>query len=433
MNVLFLTIGAFNNFKAGSVHIDLVKEIAKKGHRIIVACPHSNSDSKSFYIEQQDGVTLLRIKTGAVKKNSNLIKKGIATIRLEHTYIKAIKKCLSDIKFDLVLYHTPPVTFEKVVKYIKQRDGASSYLLLKDIFPQNAVDLGMMSTSGLKGVVYKYFRRKEKNLYSVSDYIGCMSPANVDFIRKHNPDYPADRIEVAPNSIELTNTNDTNLTDNHINSVNIERREKDEKEICLKEKAEWYYIRKKYQLPTDRPIFIYGGNLGKPQGIDYLIKCLDVNKRRKDCFFLIVGSGSEFGKLKSWLDEVSDDENDISIRLMKSLPKEDYDMMVKSCDVGMIFLDYRFTIPNYPSRLLSYLAVKKPVICLTDVNTDIGRIAEENGYGYWCESVKPEDFTALVDKILKSDYKTMGQRGYNFLCQNYLAEHTYRAIFKHFE
>ena len=27
-----------------------------------------------------------------------------------------------------------------------------------------------------------------------------------------------------------------------------------------------------------------------------------------------------------------------------------------------------------------------PVLCATDPNTDIGTIAEENGYGYWCES-----------------------------------------------
>ena len=73
-----------------------------------------------------------------------------------------------------------------------------------------------------------------------------------------------------------------------------------------------------------------------------------------------------------------------------------------------------------------------PVICATDVNTDIGRVAEENGYGYWCESVKSEDFVSLVDKMLKSDRVTMGKKGYDFLCQNYLVEHTYNAIMNHF-
>ena len=242
----------------------------------------------------------------------------------------------------------------------------------------------------------------------------------MEFLLKHNDFIDRNRVEVAPNSLDLNHNDNLN--------VNLDLNQ-DEKEICLKEKTEWYYIRKKYQLPTDRPIFIYGGNLGKPQGIDYLIKCLDANKERKDCYFVVVGNGTEYPRLLAWYNLNINDN--LNVKLMQRLPKEDYDMLVRYCDVGLIFLDHRFTIPNYPSRLLSYLENKMPVICATDVNTDIGKIAEENGYGYWCESVKPEDFTALVDKMLKSDRKAMGEKGYQFLKENYLVEHTYHAIMKH--
>lgn len=409
MNVLFLTIGDFSDYKSGSVHIDIVKEIASNGHNMYVACNNTDDKGETYSLSQHDGVTFLRIRTGIVKKNINLIKKGISTILLERTYIKAIHKCLSDVKFDLVLYHTPPVTFEKVVQYIKSRDHAASYLLLKDIFPQNAVDLGMMKKSGLKGLVYRYFREKEKNLYKISDYVGCMSPANVEYLLRHNSFIDPSKVEVAPNSI-----------DSHHITLN-----EDPNQI----KAERYYIRKKYQMPIDKPIFIYGGNLGKPQGIDFLIKCLNANKDRCDCYFMIVGGGSEYDKIAKWYYQNSPK----SVCFHESLPKDDYDILVRSCDVGMIFLDHRFTIPNYPSRLLSYLVNSMPVICATDSNTDVGRIAEENGYGYWCESDNPDDFKALIDKILVSDIKSMGKRGFDFLCKNYLAEHTYKVIFNHFE
>ena len=289
----------------------------------------------------------------------------------------------------------------------KRNPHAISYLQLKDIFPQNAVDLGMF---GEKSLFNWYFRHKEKSLYQASDYIGCMSPANVKFVLDHNPEVDASRVEVAPNSIELIN----NVADPE------------------QEKSEWVYIRKKYDLPINSPIFIYGGNLGKPQGVDYLIKCLDAVKQRLDCYFVIVGSGTEYIKLEKWYTNAGS-ASDLSVRVMMGLPKEDYDMLVKYCDVGLIFLDHRFTIPNYPSRLLSYLENKMPVICATDINTDIGKIAEENGYGYWCESLKPENFVALVDKMLKSDRSAMGEKGYDFLCKNYLVEHTYHAIMKHFE
>lgn len=410
MNILFLTIGDFDNLEAGSVHVDLVKKFAAMGHLVYVACKDERPDCQKVAMETISGITLLRIRTGAIKKNTNIFKKGLSTITLERKYIKAIKSYFSDVKFDLVLYHTPPITFGQVVDYIKKRDGAVSYLLLKDIFPQNAVDLGLMSKSGLKSIIYRYFRQKEINLYKVSDYIGCMSPANVEYLKNHNRYYPASRIEVAPNSVELRDSN-------------------------LEVRGERYEIREKYGLPVDTPIFIYGGNLGKPQGIDFLIRCLDEMKYREDCYFVIVGSGAEYPKLQAWYDAERQAHADkLRVKLMQGLPKADYDNLVRACDVGLIFLDHRFTIPNYPSRLLSYLENKMPVICATDPHTDIGRIAEENGYGYWCESVRPVDFTVLVHRFLSKPerIKTMGERGYEFLKNNYLVDHTYQTIMKHF-
>jgi hypothetical protein len=373
--------------------------------------PHERSLGKPTELRDENGVHILGVKSLNLQKTTT-IEKGIGQILVESQYKSAIKKYLNDVKFDLILYSTPPITFPKVIAYLKkQNPKAITYLLLKDIFPQNAVDLGMMSKTGIKGQLYKFFRTKERRMYELSDYIGCMSPANVDFLLKHNPEIDAKRVEVAPNSIDLA-------YGLQLNSLEDEGQQK----------AASLSIRKKHDLPIDKPIFIYGGNLGKPQGIDYLIKCLDANKNRKDCYFVVVGSGMEYPRLEAWYNA----NLNLNVKLMKGLPKADYDLLVRSCDVGMIFLDHRFTIPNYPSRLLSYLEYKMPVVCATDVNTDIGKIAEENGYGYWCESVKPEDFTALVDKMLASDMKAMGERGYEFLKQNYLVKNTYNAIMRHF-
>jgi len=358
-----------------------------------------------------DGVYILGVKTLNVQK-TNVIEKGIGQLLIQSQYIRSINRYLSEIEFDLILYSTPPITFTNVVECLKRKcPKAVSYLLLKDIFPQNAVDVGMF---GKHSIFNWYFRRKEVELYKVSDYTGCMSPANVKFILDHNDFVNPGNVEVAPNSIELVNK---------LNSS-------DER---AKRSTERNYIRCKYNLPRKSPIFIYGGNLGKPQGIDYLIKCLDANKERKDCYFVIVGNGTEYNKITSWMSDVRSKRADVCVKLMQRLPKEDYDMLVRSCDVGLIFLDHRFTIPNFPSRLLSYLEYKMPVLCATDVNTDMGRIAEDNGFGYWCESVHPEDFTALVDKMLASDMKKMGEKGYEFLKANYLVQNTYDAIMRHFK
>lgn len=414
--LIFLTMVRLDEISRRGIYTDLMRKFRSEGHEVYIVTPRERREGEATSLIEKDGVHILGVKTLNLQKSS-IIEKGVGQILVESQYKSAIKRYLNDVKFDLILYSTPPITFPKVIAYLKKRNpNAITYLLLKDIFPQNAVDLGMMSRTGVKGLLYKFFRNKERRMYELSDYIGCMSPANVDFLLKHNPEIDAKRVEVAPNSIEAPYPP---------KGENSEKESEDDK--VLRENNERYYIRKKYNLPLDKPIFIYGGNLGKPQGIDYLVKCLDANKKRKDCYFVVVGSGTEYLRLEAWCNA----NLNLNVKLMKGLPKADYDLLVRSCDVGMIFLDHRFTIPNYPSRLLSYLEYKMPVLCATDVNTDMGRIAEENGYGYWCESVKPEDFTALVDKMLASDRKAMGEKGYVFLKNNYLVEHTYNAIVKH--
>lgn len=404
MKVIFLTLSRVSHIEDRGIYSDLMRKFRNEGHEVYIVSPSERRLGLNTAMIEDQGVHILNVKTLNVQK-TNIIEKGLGTLLIEWQFLLAIRKYLKGVKFDLILYSTPPITFTNVVKYLKKRNPeAVSYLLLKDIFPQNAVDIGMFPK---RSMFYHYFRKKEKALYKVSDYIGCMSPANVEYLRSHNRYYQRWRIEEAPNSIELS-------------SKHLEISEKN-------------VIRGKYGLPVDKPIFIYGGNLGKPQGIDYLIKCLDDSKYRDDCFFVIVGSGTEYDKLQTWIEE-QEATRKLSVKVMKGLPKEEYDQLVQACDVGLIFLDYRFTIPNYPSRLLSYLENKMPVICATDVNTDIGRIAEQNGYGYWCESVRPFNFTTLVNRFLADPerIKTMGDRGYDYLKKNYLVDNTYQAIMKHF-
>ena len=434
MNIIFVTLSSINGVQQRGIYADLMRKFRDERHGVYIVSPCERRTGKQTCIINVDGVKILKVWTLNITK-TNMVEKGISTLMIEGQFKRAIEKFLSDVQFDLILYSTPPITFTNVVRYLKKKNPkAISYLLLKDIFPQNAVDIGMF---GKRSLFNWYFRSKEVALYKVSDFIGCMSPANVKFILKHNGFLDRDRVEVAPNSISITPCLSPN---GEGSSHNIN-------EMKAKAAVERDYIRCKYSLPRDTPIFIYGGNLGKPQGIDYLIKCLDANKGRKDCFFVVVGNGTEYQKLASWYggnlkttnctNTTNLGKSDVgspqkrNVMLMSRLPKEDYDMLVRSCDVGLIFLDHRFTIPNYPSRLLPYLESKMPVLCATDPNTDIGRIAEENGYGYWCESVRPEDFTVLVNKMLQSDRKAMGEHGYEFLKKNYLVEHTYGAIMKH--
>lgn len=395
MNILFLNL--FGNAKVSDrgIYNDLIRQFRDNGHFVYLVTPWERKLNKKSALVIDSGVNILGVKSLNIQK-TNFIEKGLANMLLPYQYELAIKKYLKDVKFDLILYSTPPITLTNLIARLKKKFNARTYLLLKDIFPQNAVDLQIFSK---KSILYKRFRRTEKKLYEVSDNIGCMSPANVDFLLKNNTYLSPEKVEINPNSIELPKS-----------SV-IDKKE----------------VRNRYSLPLDIPILIYGGNLGKPQGVDFIIKVLESNQKRKDCYFLIIGNGTEYHKLDEWISKNKPD----NVKLMKRVPKSEYDVLISCCDVGLIFLDHRFTIPNYPSRLLSYLENKMPVLAATDLNTDVGKIAEANGYGFWCESKEPEDFNSILDRILSSDLHQMGENGYQFLLKNYLVENTYRMIVSH--
>ena len=401
MNILFLTL-SYSTKKNKSSYEDLVNEFHKNGNNVFVACANEKKNNDKNGIEKRDGIQILRIGTGNITGDVGIIEKGISTVLIDRQMKKGIRRYWPNVKFDLIMYPTPPITITNTIMYLKRKTGAKTYLLLKDIFPQNAVDLGMLRKSGLKKVLYNYFRKKEKKLYALSDHIGCMSPANCKYIIENNREIDLSKVEVCPNCVEKPK-------EPNWNRANVE-------------------LKGKYNINKEAVVFLYGGNLGKPQGIKFLIECMEREKDNKKAFFMVVGSGTDYKKIEKY---ISDSKNQ-NVLLLNRLPKEEYKILVAQCDVGMVFLDYRFTIPNFPSRLLSYLSVGKPVLVATDPVCDMGVIAEENEFGYWCPSNDVEAFHNAVQKLVSSNRLKMGENGWRFLLNNYICEKAYKQIVSHF-
>lgn len=400
MNILFLTVSKIWSINEDGIYTDLLREFRKKGDTVYIVSPIERDEKKETQLIQEANTFILKVKIGNIQK-TNLVEKGINTLLIERKYLYSIEKYFKNISFDLILYPTPPVTFVNVVQYIKKRDSAKTYLLLKDIFPQNSVDIEILSTKGVKGVLYNYFRKKEIKLYSVSDYIGCMSEANVEYLLQHNPWIPREKVEICPNSISVVDR-----------SISNEKRK---------------ILRKRFGISEEKTVFIYGGNLGKPQGIDFLIKCLGNQKNSEEAFFLIIGDGTEFLKISSFLTK----EKFQNVILKKRMQKKEYEELVSACDVGLLFLDYRFTIPNFPSRLLSYMQSKIPVISCTDEATDIGRVIEKGEFGWSCRSNDVSEFENVIKNAINADRKKMGEKAFDYLDKHYNVEDSYKIITKH--
>lgn len=395
MKILFLTLARINNIEIQGIYQDLLRKFRDNGHELIIVSPTERKYGNKTSYYTKDGVRILNVWTTNIQK-TNIIEKGITTLLLDFFYYKAIKKYIDYTDVKLILYSTPPITLTKLIKRIKKATNAKTYLLLKDIFPQNAVDLNFLKYGG---VLYNYFRYQEKVLYRISDFIGCMSPANLKYLLKNNPELELKKLEINPNTIDVIE-----------NSINLD-----------------INMYKKYNIPRDKIIYIFGGNLGSPQGIEFLKKNIVYCKSIKDAFFLIIGDGTEYQNFSNWIQN----ENITNALLIKELPKSEYDVIIKLSHVGLIFLNPKFTIPNFPSRILSYMQNHLPVICATDLVTDIGKIAVENNFGYNCLTSDSDAFFDFVIKLLNKEVRTqMGNNSYRFLINEYNTDITYNKIVK---
>lgn len=392
MNILFLTMNNFEDINEHSVYPDLIRCLAKKGNQITVLLPREKKYNEPTKCEKFEHICVVKVLTGNLF-DVGMVTKLISRLQICRQYKSALKIYSNGIKYDLILSSTPPTILYPLINNVKRRNGAYSYLMLKDIFPQNAVDLEMIKKDGL---IHRFLRRFEKKLYASSDKIGCMSPANVRYLLEQDPWILKEKVTLCPNALELR-----------------PYKEADKSEI-----------RRKYDIPENKIVIVYGGGIGKPQGIDFFMDCIKKINHSDKYIFVVMGSGPYAEKL----DGLSKEHRDI-LKVIPWLPIDAFNDIVAASDIGLILLDYRFRIPNFPSRLLAYLQAGIPVLSATDENCDVGIISEENGFGHWCISKKPGDFIALLHRFDNKEKRIeMGKRARDFFEKEYDADKIAESI-----
>lgn len=336
MRVLFLLI---SYKKDSGMYSELVDEFLKNGHEVYIATINERRNKESTKLIEDDNKKILKIKTGNMFR-TNFIEKGLTTISLGYLFKKNIEKYWENIDFDIVIQNTPPITFTPVIQWLKNRKNVISYLILRDIFPQNALDLGIIKNRFL----FNYFRKKEQKLYEFSDLIGCMSKGNINYLLGHNPEISRKKVHILRNWGKIKE------------KINIEKRE----------------LREKYNYSNEDFILIFGGNMGKPQELDFLLDVAKELLEEKNIKFLFVGQGTEQERLK----QKSKEMRLLNVKFIDFIPREDYEKVLAMCDLGVISLSSKFTIPNIPSKTIDYFKLSLPVIAFVDKNTDYSEILE---------------------------------------------------------
>jgi glycosyltransferase involved in cell wall biosynthesis len=356
------------------MYTTLVEEFYKNNHDVYVVAPESYGRSTAVHIEKNIGI--LRVKTLPIKNVPNYLK-GISNLLLPYQFESAINKYYSGIHFDLIIAPTPPITLVDLAVKLKEKHQCKFYLILRDIFPQNAVDLGFMKKGGF---LHRYFRKKEKKLYAKADAIGCMSEGNINYLKNQNPEINKDKLHVLQNFQILFQKNgeDNNST------------------------------KAKYGL-EEKFVVVFGGNMGKPQQLENVLALAKSCEDYEDVVFLLLGEGLQKKILASRLVE----GNYKNIILQNAIPKQEYQILLSQCDIGLISLHQDFTIPNIPSKTLDYFNVGIPVLASIDRATDYGKILDEAEAGLWSYAGDLAALQANFDKLYKNKImrKRMGNNG----------------------
>ena len=261
--VIFLALDFPDVTKSTHLYSDLMHEFLDRGHDVLVIAPSKDGNHSEIVIES--GMKILRVPTLKLFGKSKIVK-GLSNLLLPYQYKKALKRHKVNMDFDLILMPTPPITLIDVGLWLKKKSAAKLYLILRDIFPQNAVDLKMMKSNGL---IHKYFRKKEIKLYNGSDSIGCMSPANIDYVIQHNSYVDQKKLHLLPNW------------------ENLHEVEQSDDETSIREQ---YGIQNKV-------VAIFGGNIGLPQKMENIIHLAKACQEIEDLVFFIIGRGTEKEKI----------------------------------------------------------------------------------------------------------------------------------------
>lgn len=394
MNLLYIS-AVWSGDGEPNMHSDFVNEAAKKGHSVTVLalCEKRNGVPTSYKTE--DGINYLTVKCGNIQK-TNKYQKVISSVLANFHILAATRKYLRKAKFDMVVWSVSSTLMYYAVNRLKKRFKAKQYLLLKEYWPQDPVDLGAMRVGGL---VYNVLAYVEKTMMNNADYIGVSSPAGIKYVDERYPKNTP-KCEVCP----------------HCETP---------REVVKTARNE---VLEEFGIPSDKTVFLYGGNFGISQGIDDMVASIKAASKNENAFFAMLGSGTEYQKAKSELEGLS------NVKFYSGLKYYKFLRLASACDCGMIFLFRGYNVPNIPGKLNTYLNAEIPIIACVDKTTDAGDILEAAGAGIKVYSGDTEAFCNAVEKITdKATRDEMSKNAKNLLCEKFTPEKVLEIIEERFK
>jgi glycosyltransferase involved in cell wall biosynthesis len=367
--------------------------LRRQGHEVTVLTP-SDRVSEAMQVTVEEGLRIARVKSGRIKGTARVFR-AIRELSLSRSLWRRARQFLLANPADLIIFYSPTIFFAELVRLLKRHWGCPAYLILRDIFPQWAVDAGILR----KGLVWRYFRKKEVEQYDVADLIGVESSGNLEYFAREFPKKPY-RLQVLYNWANLD--------------------ERDLPSIGYRERLGLH----------GRVVFLYGGNLGVVQDLDNIIRLANRLTPHRQIHFLLVGDGSEVSRLERVIAE----RNLSNIRLLSTVPQQHYMSMLAEADVGLISLDRRLRTYNVPGKLLGYMHCGKPVLASINPGNDLFQILEKNQAGFCLVNGDDEGLCAAALRLANDPQlrANMGNNSRKLLKRLFSVDLAVQQIMKNF-
>lgn len=368
----------------------IINQFKENGHHVCVSAKGQGIEKTC--VRQENGIDVLRIKCNDFTGVSNNVKKALAYQEYAIKQRYYTKKFFKTERFDLIISHSLPPELAYIVGGLKSYFKCAFYLIQTDFIWQDAVAFGYFSE---KSPIALYYRFWEKRMFKKADFIGCPTKGNVDFIKKYYDFIKDDQFDFLPF---------------WQNEINVQPN---------------YRLREEFGL-KDKFVVIYGGSVGAAQRIEHIVELAEASKDYKDIAFVILGKGAYLDVIKGMVAEKQLE----NVVFKAFLPQDQYLSFLAACDVGMIILNEKMATPNFPSKSLSYLNMRVPILAALDHTTDFGEYLEENNAGLWGYS---DDIPTLKQKLLsyyenKALCEIVKENGYQ-LFKNHLTTHqAYQTI-----
>lgn len=374
---------------------ELASEFIKQGHTVIIIAPGKPNQAErlnKFFI---DNITYWKFKSGKLRGQGK-IKRAINETLLSFNAWLAIRREIENEPFDGVIYYSPSTFFGPLVKKIKAKNSCKSYLILRDMFPQWAVDEGLIRKGSL---IEKYFRYFENINYNASDYIGLMSPKNLTLF--------TDKYQDKFKTHVLYNWADINASFSRNDNIDL---------------------RKTYGL-QGKVIFFYGGNIGHAQDMGNLLRLAYSMKEDINAHFLFLGQGDEVTLVK----ETIESQNLTNTTLLPSVSQAKYKEILSQVDIGLFSLSASHKTHNFPGKLLGYMVESLPILGSINEGNDLSEVITDVNAGYIFVNGQDAEFCnaakALVaDKNLR---KQIGDNANRLLASQFSVKSAVKTILSH--